>query len=306
VKGVASTSPIRLVPARVGTDRKNLMAIEPGSFQQTATATPRLLAGEGLPALARDRDAVIVASEIADGFSVNPGDTITLTVFPDDPTRTRNLKLHVAGVFRSFPPTEPLSELVMNAAALPGPPPGPDFYLARLAPGNAAPAVADELRLAAPPYTIMTIGQQSLPEQRTLTALNLRSLSRLEAGAAGLVAATGVAVLGAFLVLERRREAAVLRSVGATTAQTLTGPAIEGAVAVLGSLVIGMPVGIGLAVLSIRVLGLFFTLPPPIVVLPSGALLGLAGVMVGASLAALAITLYKVSRQAPAAVLREP
>ena len=124
--------------------------------------------------------------------------------------------------------------------------------------------------------------------------------------AAGLVAALGVAVLGAFLVLERRREAAVLRSVGATTGQTLTPPAVEGAATVLGSLLIGLPVGVGLAVLSIRVLGLFFTLPPPIVVLPVRALVTLAGVTLVASLATLGVTLVRVGRLRPASMLREP
>jgi putative ABC transport system permease protein len=56
----------------MGTDRKSIMAVEPGSFQQTATAMPRLLAGAGLSALAANRAAVIVNSEIADGFSVKP------------------------------------------------------------------------------------------------------------------------------------------------------------------------------------------------------------------------------------------
>jgi putative ABC transport system permease protein len=194
----------------------------------------------------------------------------------------------------------------MNAAALPGPAIDPDFYLGRVAAGSTVPAVAAEVRRAAPAYTVMTIDQQVLPEQRTLTVLNLRALSRLEAAAAGLVAAVGVAVLGAFLVLERRREAAVLRSVGATTAQSLTGPGVEGAVAVFGSLLIGVPVGIGLAVLSIRVLGLFFTLPL--------ADRGAAGRRTGdpcrgdgGSVPRRARGgLHRVGRQAPAAVLREP
>ncbi len=299
---LAATTPIRLVPARVGTDRKNIMAIDPATFGKATTETPRMLDGAGLPDLAAQRDAVLVHAEIAEGFSVSPGDTLTLTVFPDDPTRTQNLKLRVAGVYRSFPPTEPFSELVMNAAAIPGGPVAPDFHLGRLAPGT----TVDAVRGAAGKYTVLGASQLTLPEQRTLTALNLRALSRLEVAAAGTVAALGVAVLGAFLVLERRREAAVLRSVGATTAQTLTPPAVEGAIAVLGSLLIGLPIGVGLAVLSIQVLGLFFTLPPPIVVLPGRALATLAGVTLGASLAALGVALWRVARQRPAAMLREP
>lgn len=74
------------------------------------------------------------------------------------------------------------------------------------------------------------------PSSRGLTALNLTGLGRIESLGGGLVAAVGVAVLGAFLVLERRREFAILRAVGAETPQVLTGPAHEGAIVVLGSL----------------------------------------------------------------------
>jgi putative ABC transport system permease protein len=264
-----------------------------------------MLAGEGVEAFRRDPTAALLAKEIATEFQLGPGDLLTLTVYPDDEGRTRTLKLRVAGVFRSFPPTEPYAEVVISAAALPAPVPNPDFYLARVAPTHSPTQVADELRRGAG-FSVTTISQLTLQERRSLTALNLRGLSRLEAVAAGLVAAVGVAVLGAFLVLERRREMAVLRAVGATTRQLLTGPAIEGAIAVFGSLAIGIPIGVGLSVITIRVLGLFFVLPPPLVVLPTATLGGLAGFTVLTSALALAVTLRVVARRAAASVLREP
>jgi len=86
----------------------------------------------------------------------------------------------------------------------------------------------------------------------------------------------------------------------------LTGPAIEGAIAVLGSLLVGVPVGLGLAVLTVRVLGLFFMLPPPLLSLPVGALAGLVVLMIAASPLALGIALVAVTRMQTASVLREP
>jgi putative ABC transport system permease protein len=91
-----------------------------------------------------------------------------------------------------------------------------------------------------------------------------------------------------------------------TNARAAAAPAIEGAVAVVGSLAVGVPVGIGLAMLGIRVLGLFFTLPPPLVVVPTGALLGLAGLMIAASAVAMGVTLWVVARRSATPVLREP
>jgi putative ABC transport system permease protein len=123
--------------------------------------------------------------------------------------------------------------------------------------------------------------------------------------AAGLVAAIGVAILGAFLVLERRRESVILRIVGASTGQVVTTPLVEGSIAVLGGLAIGIPVGLGLAVLNIQILALFFTLPPPLLVVSDRALAALAAVVIVTSAVALAIVLHRVARQPAATVLRE-
>ena len=115
-----------------------------------------------------------------------------------------------------------------------------------------------------------------------------------------------VAILGAFLVIERRREFAVLRSVGADTRQVVTGPAVEGLIAVLGSLLIGIPVGLGLSMLGVRVLGLFFQLPPPLIVVPVLALTLLVLFICAASAAAMVAALTAVTRIRAASVLREP
>jgi len=167
---VAAASPVRYVGARVGSDRKTIIAVDPASY---------------------------------------PG---AVTVFPDDQEKRRNLNLRVVGVFRSAPPTDPGAELVTSIATLPSsllPP--PDFYLARAAGSGSAGQAADALRSAGVEhdFRITTIAEHARSDQRSLTALNLAGLSRIEsagAGGAGVAAALGVAVLGAFLVLERRRE----------------------------------------------------------------------------------------------------
>jgi putative ABC transport system permease protein len=176
-----------------------------------------------------------------------------------------------------------------------------------VATGRQPAAVAAALRAGAGnAFGVATIAQRVRVQQRTLTALNLDGLGRIEAGAAGLIAAIGVGVLGAFLVLERRREFALLRTVGAGTGAILTGPATEGAAATLGSLVIGVPVGVGLAMVAVRVLGLFFTLPPPLVTIPAVALLELSAFVLVVSGSALGLALNRVRRVDVAPVLREP
>ena len=128
----------------------------------------------------------------------------------------------------------------------------------------------------------------------------------IEAVGAALIAAVGVAVLGAFLVFERRREFAILDAIGADRAQVITGPAEEGLIAVVGSLLIGLPLGLGLGMLVVRVLGLFFTLQPPLLTVPLTALAAFVALMVGTSALALIGALIAVNRTGSTGALRAP
>jgi putative ABC transport system permease protein len=229
-------------------------------------------------------------------------------VFPDDKDQSRNIKLRVAGIFRSFPPTNPPAEMVMGTRALP---PYllqlPDFYLARTPPGVSPTAVAGDLRRSLRrKFAVTTISDQVRFEPRSLTALNLGPLGDIELVGAALIAAVGVAVLGAFVVVERRREFAILRTLGADDRQVRSGPALEGAVAVTGALALGVPVGLGLAVVSVRILGLFFTLPPPLLTVPVPTLAAFAILIVATSAVAIGAALAAVGRAGPAASLRQP
>jgi putative ABC transport system permease protein len=306
---VAATTPIRYVGARVDTDRKTILVVDPASYDPASSVAPKMVAGKGLGALTHDPRGVLVAKEIATDFEVKPGDPLPLTLFPDDEELKRNANLHVVGIYRSFPPDAPPAELVMTTRSFaPFLLPPPDFYLARTLAGHTPSAVAGELSGSGitRAYAISTSTEATRAGQRTLTALNLTGLSRIAAIGAGLIAAVGIAVLGAFTVLERRREFAILRAVGAGTPQLLASPAQEGAIAVLGSLALGLPIGVALGVVSVRVLELFFTLPPPLVTVPGESLVALAALVVAVSALALCAALAAVTRIAPAEVLREP
>jgi putative ABC transport system permease protein len=307
---VASVSPFREVPTRVGSDRKTLLAVDLGSYSRTTTSRPSIVAGSGLDALQRDPHGVLVAQEIAADLAVRPGDNLPVTLFPDDKDRSQNVNLRVVGTFRAFPPSSPFAELVAATRALP--PylvPRPDFYLARAASGEPPGAVAADLRSKPglhKRFAVGTLADQKLLGPRSLTALNLNGLDWIDTTGAALIAAIGVGVLIAFLILERRRELAVLEAVGADSRQLLTGPVQEGTIAVAGSLAIGLPLGLLLGMLAVRVLGLFFTLPPPVLSLPAGTLAGFVLLLAAAAAVALAFSLVRVLRLSSAVALREP
>jgi putative ABC transport system permease protein len=302
---VAAVSPVRLVPARVETDRKTILALDLASYARTTSIAPRMISGSAIEGLVADPHGVLIDSDIAQSFDVKPGDMLPLTIFPDDFENASDIELRVVGVFSSFPPTSAAAELVTSIGALPRADTVPvDFYLARADPNRPPSVVAASLRdgQLAGKFGVATV----LPRtERGLTALNLAALSGIEAIGAGLVAAVGVGVLGAFLILERRREFAILHTVGADTRQILTGPALEGGVAVIGSVAIGLPVGLGLGILAVRVLGLFFTLSPPLLTVPVPELVALVLFMLIAEAVALGSALVAVNRVRAASVLRE-
>lgn len=155
-------------------------------------------------------------------------------------------------------------------------------------------------------FSVATVADLTRSTPRSLTALNLGPLGDIEMVGAALIAAIGVALLGTFLVLERRREFAVLEAVGANASQIRTGPAQESVIAVLASIAIGVPVGLGLGMLSVTVLGLFFTLPPPLLSAPVGTLIGFLLLMAATSALAIWVALARVTRTAAGTVLREP
>lgn len=74
----------------------------------------------------------------------------------------------------------------------------------------------------------------------------------------------------------------------------------------LGSLLIGVPVGLGLALLEVRVLSLFFALPSPLLTIPAGALAVFSVFMAMTSTISIAAALTAVIRVRPTSVLREP
>lgn len=207
----------------------------------------------------------------------------------------------------TIPQGDPLSEIVISESAIPAPTPPADIYLARAVPDLAPDDIAATIRAdgAASGFTVTSVGELVRKEQRSLTALNLSGLGRIEAVAATAMAALGVGVLGAFLVLERGRELAILRSVGANRRHILTTPLIEGSIAAVGSLVIGIPVGLLLAVLAVRELDVFFTLPPPVLTVPVPALLGLTAATLLGSAVALIIPLRRMAAAEVSSVLRE-
>jgi putative ABC transport system permease protein len=104
------------------------------------------VSGGGLDALAHTPSGVLVSEEVAADYEVQVGDTLPVTIYPDDLDLSQKLNLKVVGVYRAFAPSDPISEMVLSAATLLPPVPPPDYYLVRIAPGADPDAIAAKVR----------------------------------------------------------------------------------------------------------------------------------------------------------------
>lgn len=342
-RDIAAFTPVRVITLTAGTDKRTAYAVEPRSFAAVLGRNASKADGgaSGLSALGSDPSAVLVSRAFAREFNVAVGDPVNVSL-PDATGASRSVTLHAVGTFVTVVPAVPGADLLVNAGAyelsrafplapantlptIPGPtpstpalpapssaaastPPKPDFYLANAAPGRSVEAVAQALRSAAgakATWTVSTSNDAVLKEQSTLATLNLSGLSRIETTGTLLIAALGVAVLGAFLVLERRREYAVMRSLGATTRQVLVPPALEVGSTVLVGIALGVPIGLGMTTITTRVLTPLFTISPPLATIPVGGLALLAALVAAVAAISLGGALGVVARLRTVAVLRE-
>jgi len=323
---IAASTPVRIVSIAVGTDKRVGYAVDPATFVATVPAGPIDAAGGPVDrtALATDPSAVLISATFAKDFNVAVGDPVNVGL-PDGQGATRTVVLRAAGLFTTATPATPGADLVLGvgAFALPTstpvapnpvptaattPLPAPDFYLARLAPGADVTAVAARLVQAAGPsanYTVQTFTTALAAEQSTLATLNLNGLSRIEVAGTITIATLGIALLGAFLVLERRREYAVLRSLGASTAQVLIPPALEASLTLVVSLILGVPIGLLMTTITTRVLTPLFSFSPALVAVPIGSLALLVAAVVATSALAIGLALGFVARLRTVTTLRE-
>jgi ABC-type antimicrobial peptide transport system permease subunit len=132
--------------------------------------------------------------------------------------------------------------------SLPGAAPGPDAVLVRLDP-RADPAAAKRSleRIAAATSTPADYGVVVLSVQRPAEIVNYRSMGSTPAILGGGLALGAVAALGLTLVASvrrRRRDLALLKTLGFTTRQLAAVVAWQSSVAVVIGTVVGLPLGI--------------------------------------------------------------
>ncbi|MHB8509894.1 MAG: FtsX-like permease family protein [Candidatus Dormibacteria bacterium] len=279
VPGVRAITPVsQTSSATVGTDKRALLAIQPGTFNTVAEFKPGFLVGitsdAAMQALAGDPKATLIDVELARTFNIQVGDPVKIQL-PDRLTgKPAPLTLHAVGLFKNFPGMPQGVDLVTNMGIYQSVThaTSPDFYLVRTAGTDAANAAVATALSNGPgksaQLTIDTTAKTFNLDQSSLAALNLNGLGRLESAYTVLMSALGIAIFVFGLLLQRRKEHVTMRALGMRMRQLQT-LVLGEAGAVTGlSLVIGTAVGVGMSIMFVQILTPLFTVPPQGLTLP--------------------------------------
>jgi putative ABC transport system permease protein len=301
--------------AGLGSDRKDLAAVDPASLERTATLHDSFFldgrAAGAMAALSSEPSGVLVDWELARDYNIAVGDPVKVQV-TDLSGREVPVTFRVVGRFNAFPGFPQHVDLVANLPYYQAATAHTtvDFFYVRSR-ASGADAVA---RVAAAigsgpgkvdPLFIDTTARALNRDQSTLAALNLNGLASLDSVFTALMSAAGIAIFVFGLMLQRRKEYVTMRALGIRFRQ-LQGLVVgEAALVAVCGLVSGILIGTGMAYMYVQVLRPVFTLPPDRLTLPPQQL----GVLAGLVLSGMAVSALLASgllrRLKPMELLRE-
>jgi hypothetical protein len=220
-----------------------------------ATVGPPILSGRGL-----DRpDQVVLGGATLSALHKRVGDTITVQIAGSKPTILRivgtatmpTIGIQIGGQHPTMG-TGALVSSMLIPASVSNPnhvvPVGPSAVLVRLRPGaNPVTSLRSLDRIAEELTLPMNYGVTLLPVQRPAEIINYRSMGTIPAFlglglAVGAVTALGLTLVAS--VRRRRRDLALLKTLGFTQSQLAATVAWQSSVAVLIGTVVGIPLGI--------------------------------------------------------------
>jgi len=309
--GVAAAQPMRHRFAYVGNDLQDLYGIDPARIGEATVMSNAYFAGGNaratLATLAAHPNGVLVSAETARDYQLTPGDRVNLRLQNARDHQYQVVPFQFVGIVREFPTAPKDSFLVANARYV-AQQTGTDVAEVVLLRTRGHPAQvaarAQSVISGLPGARVTDIGSTQRAINSTLTAVDLRGLTRLElgfaillvAGAAGLVLALGLA--------ERRRTFAILSALGATDRQRGAFLWSEGVVILGGGSVIGIVTGFTIAQMLVTLLTGVFDPPPQTLAVP-WLYLTVLGVAAAASTAGAVLSSLTVSQRPPVEALRK-
>ncbi|MFP3647615.1 ABC transporter permease [Paraburkholderia sp. SIMBA_054] len=275
IRGVADAEPMMHRYAYVGADLQDLFGIDAARIGRATTLSDAYFASHNaaktLAMLAATPDGVLVSEETVADYQLKPGDQLNLRLQSMVDHQYHVVPFRLIGVVHEFPTAPKDSFLVANAgyiAQQTGAAAG-EVVLIRVKAD--ADRVAQAARVATAPMPEMkvtTLGQTQAIISSSLTAIDLRGLTRLELGFAVLMIAVATGLVLGLGMAERRRSFTILAALGARPWQTRSFLWSEGLTVVGLGAVLGLTAGIGLAAVLVRMLAGAFDPPPDMLSIP--------------------------------------
>ena len=280
--GVAAAQPLQHRFAYVGTDLQDLYGIAPAQIGNATRMSDVYFANGSarstLAALGNQEDGVLVSAETVQDFQLQVGDQLNLRLQNAADHQYHTIPFHFVGVVREFPTAPKDSFLIANAG-----------YVAQRTGTDAAEVVllrtsVNPAEVAASARTVVAslpgakvsdIGSTARILSSSLTAVDLHGLTRLELGLAVLMVAGAAGLILGLGLAERRRTFAILSALGAKDRQLAAFLWSEGAVILVGGMLVGLLTGFGLAQMLVKALAGVFDPPPESLSVPWIYLIGL-------------------------------
>jgi putative ABC transport system permease protein len=273
--GVVAAQPLQHRFAYVGTDLQDLYGIDPLNLGKATDLADAYFANRDakatLSALAQAPDGVLVSQETVNDYQLALGDTINLRLQSASDHQYHSIAFRFIGVVREFPTAPKDSFLVANAEYIAKVTGSSAAEIALLRTDGNSAAVASAAEGIVSPFPgikVRDIGTAQHLIGSSLTAVDLAGLTRIElvfavimvAGAAGLILALGLA--------DRRRSFAILSALGAKPRQLGTFLWSEGLLIFSLGGAIGLPGGVAMAWMLVKLLTGVFDPPPDRLAMP--------------------------------------
>ena len=311
VPGVAGVTALDHTYAYVGPDLQDTFGIDAASFTRgTSLRDSYFLGGSAAQILSRLRttpDGILVSKETITDYSLAPGDLLKLRILDRATGTFRIVSFHVVGVVQEFPSAPHDSFMVANVAYLERMThdPGPNVVFVK-AKGDAhalARRIASVTRNDG--TTVKDIRGQAVQTASSITAVDLRGISRIEEAFALVLAAAAMGLFVSVGLVERRHELATMAALGASLRQVAAFLWSEAALVLGAALALAGLLGWLLAEMLVAMLRHVFDPPPDHLAAPWGFLGGLAGAAVVGAILAVGLAALGIRRLRLGAILRE-
>lgn len=294
VAGVGHAEPLMHRFAYVGNDLQDIYGIDTTTIGAVTTISNAYFGNRDATAtldlLARTKDGVLVSDETVADFQLKLGDTVNLRLQSGPDGRFSEVPFHFLGIVREFPTAPRDSFLVANASYLAAKTGNPNAETILVKTTVPAPIVAAQLRsaLTGRGFRISGLNEAAQAVGSTLTAVDLKALSRLELLFALPLVAAAIGLVHMLSIAERRRSFVILEALGATARQRAFFRWSEAIIVFVAGCTAGVVLGAALAFMLVKMMTGVFDPPPEwpaipwlylAVLLASSCICGAAAVM---------------------------